>query len=184
MLLVMLMPGYKQADNKCNCLLLLILLSTVCIFVGMINFQAIVYKISVFFNSRAGLNDSGGRFTIWKYNLQWLEENGRLLVGVGQNQIYNLTPIGKACHNTWLEWICGTGLLIGAGIDIWIILAPVSITNCVNNKVGLRNLIPIVLAYAIAMVCVTTVDNITNSTILFLMVIFRYGDICSKLNVC
>lgn len=185
MLFVMLLTGYKQANNKGKWLLLLILLSMACALVGVVNFQAIVYKISGFFNSRAGLNDSGGRFTIWKYNLQWLEENGRLLVGVGQNQIHNLTPIGKACHNTWLEWICGTGLLIGAGIDIWIILAPASIINYVkNNKVGLRNFIPIVLAYAIAMVCVTTVDNITNSTILFLMVIFRYGDIYSKLNVC
>lgn len=185
MLFVMLLTGYKQANNKGKWLLLLILLSMACALVGVVNFQAIVYKISSFFNSRAGLNDSGGRFTIWKYNLQWLEENGRLLAGVGQNQIHNLTPIGKACHNTWLEWICGTGLLIGAGIDIWIILAPVSITNYVkNNKVRLRNFIPIVLAYAIAMVCVTTVDNITNSTILFLMVIFRYGDICSKLDIC
>ena len=185
MLFVMLLTGYKQANNKGKWLLLLILLSMACALVGVVNFQAIVYKISSFFNSRAGLNDSGGRFTIWKYNLQWLEENGRLLAGVGQNQIHNLTPIGKACHNTWLEWICGTGLLIGAGIDIWIILAPVSIINYVkNNKVRLRNFIPIVLAYAIAMVCVTTVDNITNSTILFLMVIFRYGDICSKLDIC
>lgn len=185
MLFVMLLTGYKQANNKGKWLLLLILLSMACALVGVVNFQAIVYKISGFFNSRAGLNDSGGRFTIWKYNLQWLEENGRLLAGVGQNQIHNLTPIGKACHNTWLEWICGTGLLIGAGIDIWIILAPVSIINYVkNNKVRLRNFIPIVLAYAIAMVCVTTVDNITNSTILFLMVIFRYGDICSKLDIC
>ena len=185
MLFVMLLTGYKQANNKGKWLLLLILLSMACALVGVVNFQAIVYKISSFFNSRAGLNDSGGRFTIWKYNLQWLEENGRLLAGVGQNQIHNLTPIGKACHNTGLEWICGTGLLIGAGIDIWIILAPVSIINYVkNNKVRLRNFIPIVLAYAIAMVCVTTVDNITNSTILFLMVIFRYGDICSKLDIC
>ena len=181
MILIMLLTGYKQATNKGKWFLLLSLMSLICAFIGIMKFQDIVNSVSAFYNSRAGLNDSGGRFTIWKYNLQWLENNGRLLVGVGQNQIHSLTPIGKACHNTWLEWICGTGLFVGMGIDLWIFFAPVSITKMLKNDAReLRNYIPIWLAYMIAIVCVTTVDNITNSTILFLLVIFRYGKSANK----
>ena len=176
MLFVMLLSGYKQANNKGKWFLLSILLIIVCAFIGVMNFQTIASEIKDFFNSRAGLNDSGGRFTIWKYNLQWLEENRRLLIGVGQNQIFKLTDIGKECHNTWLEWICGTGVLIGGCIVIWFVSAPVHFIRYAK-RVELKpaQYMPLLFAYITTVVCITTVDNITNSVLIFLMILFNYG---------
>ena len=34
---------------------------------------------------------------------------------------------------------------------------------------------PIVISYIVIIVCISTVDNITNSVLLFLMLILRYG---------
>ena len=176
MVIIMLMMGYKQAENKLRWFGLIALVLLVVSFVAVYRFQNIASEVYSFFTARAGLNDTGGRFTIWKYNARWLSDNGRLLFGVGQNQISNLTSVGKACHNTWLEWICGTGILLGGMIDLWFVITPfVFLDRLKRNRIFIRDIIPIVLAYVTALICITTVDNITNSVVLFLMVIFRYG---------
>jgi len=176
MVIIMLMMGYKQAENKLRWFGLIVLVLLVASFVAVYRFQNIASEVYSFFTARAGLNDTGGRFTIWKYNARWLSDNGRLLFGVGQNQISNLTSVGKACHNTWLEWICGTGILLGGMIDLWFVITPfVFLDRLKRNRIFIRDIIPIVLAYVTALICITTVDNITNSVVLFLMVIFRYG---------
>ena len=177
MVIIMLMMGYKQAENKLRWFGLIVLVLLVASFVAVYRFQNIASEVYSFFTARAGLNDTGGRFTIWKYNARWLSDNGRLLFGVGQNQISNLTSVGKACHNTWLEWICGTGILLGGMIDLWFVITPfVFLDRLKRNRIFIRDIIPIVLAYVTALICITTVDNITNSVVLFLMVIFRYGN--------
>ena len=176
MVVIMLMMGYKQAENKLWWFGLIALVLLVVSFMAVYRFQNIASEVYSFFTARAGLNDTGGRFTIWKYNARWLSDNGRLLFGVGQNQISNLTSVGKACHNTWLEWICGTGILLGGMIDLWFVITPfVFLDRLKRNRIFIRDIIPIVLAYVTALICITTVDNITNSVVLFLMVIFRYG---------
>ena len=176
MVIIMLMMGYKQAENKLWWFGLIALVLLVVSFMAVYRFQNIASEVYSFFTARAGLNDTGGRFTIWKYNARWLSDNGRLLFGVGQNQISNLTTVGKACHNTWLEWICGTGILLGGMIDLWFVITPfVFLDRLKRNRIFIRDIIPIVLAYVTALICITTVDNITNSVVLFLMVIFRYG---------
>lgn len=176
MVIIMLMMGYKQAENKLWWFGLIALVLLVVSFMAVYRFQNIASEVYSFFTARAGLNDTGGRFTIWKYNARWLSDNGRLLFGVGQNQISNLTSVGKACHNTWLEWICGTGILLGGMIDLWFVITPfVFLDRLKRNRIFIRDIIPIVLAYVTALICITTVDNITNSVVLFLMVIFRYG---------
>ena len=177
MVIIMLMMGYKQAENKLWWFGLIALVLLVVSFMAVYRFQNIASEVYSFFTARAGLNDTGGRFTIWKYNARWLSDNGRLLFGVGQNQISNLTSVGKACHNTWLEWICGTGILLGGMIDLWFVITPfVFLDRLKCNRIFIRDIIPIVLAYVTALICITTVDNITNSVVLFLMVIFRYGN--------
>ena len=177
MVIIMLMMGYKQAENKLWWFGLIALVLLVVSFMAVYRFQNIASEVYSFFTARAGLNDTGGRFTIWKYNARWLSDNGRLLFGVGQNQISNLTSVGKACHNTWLEWICGAGILLGGMIDLWFVITPfVFLDRLKRNRIFIRDIIPIVLAYVTALICITTVDNITNSVVLFLMVIFRYGN--------
>ena len=178
MLVVMLIMGYKQAENKLQWLGMISMVVIFGIAAVVLRFEDIVNEVIGFFTMRAGLNDTAGRFTIWKSNFKWLSENGRLLLGVGQNQIANLATTGKACHNTWLEWICGTGILLGSCIDLWFFTAPIEVLRRSKYGVGgVRKVIPIVLTYVTALICITTVDNITNSIVLFLMVLFRYGNL-------
>lgn len=176
MLIIMLLMGYKQSENKLQWFVVIAFVLIVLVFGAVYYFQDIASEVYGFFTARAGLNDTGGRFTIWKYNAKWLIDNGRLLLGVGQNQISNMTTLGKACHNTWLEWICGTGILLGGMIDLWFITASFGLIKRLKRKrIMNRDVISISLAYITALICITTVDNITNSVVLFLMVIFRYG---------
>ena len=63
--------------------------------------------------------------------------------------------------------------------DLWFILAPLKYKK---RAIGLgdentKNAIPLIMAYVIVVVCISTVDNITNSVLLFLMLILRYGTI-------
>ena len=131
------------------------------------------------FGERASLDSEYGRLTIWRTNTKYLVKNNKEWFGVGQNQIYLLTGLGLACHNTWLEWICGTGVFIGIVIDLWFILAPIRFrkrTLGVGNK-NIQGALPTIMAYVTVIVCISTVDNITNSVLLFLMLILRYGAI-------
>ena len=62
---------------------------------------------------------------------------------------------------------------------MWFILAPLKYKK---RTIGLddenaKNSIPLIMAYVIVVVCISTVDNITNSVLLFLMLILRYGTI-------
>lgn len=170
------LSGWRQAENKVKWLVGVSGLVLVLAVVGLYFHQRIAAEAYDFFTARAGLNDQAGRLTIWKYNFSWLSQHGRLLLGVGQNQIAEAASLGKACHNTWLEWICGTGLPIGMGIILWFLLAPCKWCRSLGQDSGLRSACrPLLFAYWITIFCITTVDNITNSVLLFLMVFFRYG---------
>ena len=46
---------------------------------------------------------------------------------------------------------------------------------------GGENALPIIMAYITVVVCISTVDNITNPVLLFLMLILRYGVINREL---
>ena len=176
MVIAVILPGFRQAENKGKWIISFVLFATVLLVVGAYYYQEIMAEIYSFFTARAGLNDEAGRLTIWRKNIEWLSENGRLLIGVGQNQIANLTTAGKACHNTWLEWICGTGLLIGGGIVIWFFSAPIKFGRYAKQlELKPSQYLPLLFAYITTAVCITTVDNITNSVLIFLMAIFNYG---------
>lgn len=181
MLVVMFIIGYRQSENKSIWLKTGIVgLLTIAVLIvlnrGKI-FADIAYELEVFFGARASLTDNAGRFTIWKNNLDYLIENNRLLIGVGQNQIGKITVQGKDCHNTWLEWVCGTGLIIGLFMSFYFLLAPKSFSKKVKKNHLLYNqgFLPTVLAYIITLICITTVDNITNAVLLIIAVMFRYG---------
>ncbi len=181
MIVIMFVIGYKQAENKRSWMAVWsIALSLLFLFI-IANRDSIVSgvisDIEYLFSSRASLTDDAGRFTIWKNNFNSLVENNRLLIGVGQNQILNYVSSSKACHNTWLEWICGTGIIIGTFITLFFVFAPVPFTRKSKQTGQLHKLdvLPIVLAYIIVILAITTVDNITNSVLLFYAILFRYG---------
>lgn len=183
LLVIFFVIGYREANNKRQVLAVgMTILGA--LLIGLIsNIDAITFEVTKtwasIFGERASLGSKYGRLTIWKTNVEYLIRNNKELFGVGQNQIYLLTERGLACHNTWLEWICGTGIILGTAIDLWFIFAPMRFKK---RTMGLgdenaKKAIPLIMTYVIVAVCISTVDNITNSVLLFLMVILRYGTI-------
>ena len=75
-------------------------------------FSKVVMSVIANYQNRSGLNDEYGRFTIWKDAANVLIEQN-LFFGVGNGQIQFNTAKARACHNTWLEFICAFGLLLG-----------------------------------------------------------------------
>ena len=183
MLALMLFIGYKETNKKriwiLRSLIAALFLAILVVLKGETIFTKVMNDLTSFFSSRASMTGDAGRWTIWKYNFNYLVDNDCLSIGVGQNQILNYTVLGKACHNTWLEWICGTGLFIGMVINAWFIFAHKSIKRkCYEAGIDyLHDYYPIVLAYWIILIALTSVDNITNSAMLFWMILFRYGSI-------
>lgn len=75
-------------------------------------FPGVYDAIEAHFGYRSSFGDEYGRGNIWATNLS-LVWNGPLFAGFGQNQIQYVSSLGAPCHNTWLEWICGDGLIVG-----------------------------------------------------------------------
>lgn len=184
LLIMFFIIGYKKSENKRRMTVVGIASVGVLLVALIINMDAIIVEVvkmwADMFGERASLGSEYGRLTIWKTNIEYLISNSKEWFGVGQNQIYLLTERGLACHNTWLEWICGTGIILGVIIDLWFILAPVKFKKRTVGM-GSEKALPIIMAYITVVVCISTVDNITNPVLLFLMLILRYGVINRKL---
>lgn len=173
--------GYRRSENKRRMASIGVIVVLVAFILAFLNLDTIVIEIAKIwadlFGERASLGSEYGRLTIWKTNLTYLIDSNKIWFGVGQNQIYLLTQRGLACHSTWLEWVCGTGIVLGLLIDCWFIFAPVRFRRRVIGKADVQNILPVILAYITVIVCISTVDNITNSVLVFLMLILRYGTI-------
>lgn len=181
MLIVFFVIGYRRSENKRRTAVVGIAAVGALLAIAIINIDTLILEVAKIwadmFGERASLNSEYGRLTIWKTNIEYLINSNKVWFGVGQNQIYLLTEKGLACHNTWLEWICGTGVIIGTIIGLWFILAPITFKRKTVNMSDedAQMAFPIVISYIAIIVCISTVDNITNSVLLFLMLILRYG---------
>ena len=141
------------------------------------NYNSIVKGLKEYFEARSSFTGSAGRYTIWKYNLNYLIDNGYLLTGVGQNKIHDYTLWGKPCHNTWLEWVSGTGVFIGLFMSSIFICSPIRYLRKNKHKgiVYLERIRIIILAYYVLLIAITTVDYIACPTMIIQCIIFLYG---------
>ena len=184
MLVIFFIIGYMKSENKRRMAAAGVAIVGALLVVLIINIDTVIIEFAKMwadmFGGRASFGSEYGRLTIWKTNIEYLISNSKEWFGVGQNQIYLLTEKGRACHNTWLEWICGTGIILGTIIDFWFVLAPVRFKKRTVDM-ECENALPIIVAYITVVMCISTVDNITNPVLLFLMLILRYGVINREL---
>ena len=159
-------------------LLLILLLFIAYIFSLDSNFLTrAVESLTQSFSYRSSLTDEYGRFNIWKENWNKLVENN-LWFGVGQNQIQYYSPLKRAIHNTWLEWICGTGIIVGTIVNIVFIFGwhiSKNLLNSIRGDVGLYDFIKgVSISYIGILLALCSVDNITNSYLVLLLAIIFY----------
>lgn len=122
---------------------------------------------SVYAN-RSGLSDEYGRGTIWKETIDLWVQKG-LWFGVGTEQMQYISSKQLSCHNTWLEWLCGCGLIIGGGVVLYFVAMAFGFFR--NRLKGYtEDMITyqaIMIGFLGMLFSLVTVDNLTNSYLWF-----------------
>ena len=96
----------------------IVILVIVAVMVLIIQLNVInISDITAYFESRSKINDTYGRMNIWKECIKYVWTESPFL-GLGSNQVRLYEPLSRACHNTWIEWICSVGFLFGLIVDI------------------------------------------------------------------
>ena len=107
--------AYQMANERCKGRVKLIILglaAALIIITVMGVLPKIIRSILSAYENRSGLNDEYGRFTVWREAAAVLVKEN-LFFGIGYGQMQFLTAMSRACHNTWLEFVCAFGLLLG-----------------------------------------------------------------------
>ena len=129
-----------------------------------------ITKLIASYSNRSGLTDEYGRFSIWKDCLEvFFNKNPFTGVGAGQMMHYNAT--GRMTHNTWLEFLCEFGLIVGGLAIVYFIslaiLGWVKIKKFSTDIYLFVTYISILTGYTMTIVALTTVDNYTCSFLWF-----------------
>ncbi|NLI92074.1 MAG: hypothetical protein GX434_07630 [Peptococcaceae bacterium] len=123
------------------------------------------------YETRANFADEAGRGTIWLLNLKEMV-NTNLLAGVGQGQIRNYTSVD--CHNTWVEFIVGDGIIVGIFLIYFFGSVLFSCIRCSKKFPRDHNLTILAVGYSCILFSLTSIDSITNSNLIFLACIILW----------
>ncbi len=132
--------------------------------------QAIFSSLLSTYSNRSSLFDEYGRFSIWKESLSVYWEKNPLF-GIGYNNMSLYTPTERMTHNTWLQFICEFGLIVG-GIAVIYFLS-VMILGWSKLKSHHRynpdntSYLTLVIGYTMTIVALVSVDNVTCSYLWF-----------------
>lgn len=128
--------------------------------------QNILSSLLSTYTNRSSLNDEYGRFSIWRNCLEIYWDNNPLF-GVGFSQMPNYTTTNRMTHNTWLQFICECGIIVGSiAIIYFISILLIGWINSIRyNKKAKNNTAFLVIAIGYTMVCLSlvSVDHITYS---------------------
>ncbi len=122
------------------------------------------------YSNRSSLFDEYGRFSIWRESLRVYWEKNPLF-GVGYNNMSLYTTTERMTHNTWLQFICECGLVVGSvaiiyflGVMIlgWAKIRPHHLRYPDNTSY-----LALVIGYTMTFVSLVSVDNITCSYLWF-----------------
>lgn len=121
------------------------------------------------FDDRSDLNGEYGRFTLWGDAINTLLEKNPLF-GVGMGLVMRYSDKSRGAHNTWLEWLCGSGLLAGGAVLLFFVL--VLIFGIVRVKWFRKTpyesvYLSLLLGVIGTVIALVSVDNTTNSYLWF-----------------
>ena len=135
-------------------------------------FPGVYDAIEAHFGYRSSFGDEYGRGNIWTTNLS-LVWNGPLFTGFGQNQIQYVSSLGAPCHNTWLEWICGDGLIVGMlGVYLFLLLPLVRHLAGLGSKAVMGRGVDVlstsfVVGHLSILLILSVVDFVSNTYLIF-----------------
>lgn len=151
-------------------IIILILCSVALLFLMTNSGQSMITSLLSTYQNRSSLTDEYGRFSIWKecLNIYW---NKNPILGVGLGQMDNLTATNRMTHNTWLQFICECGLIVG-GIAVTYFFG-VMIIGWARTKIKHLNdpqnssYLCLIIGYTLTIVSLASADNITCSYLWF-----------------
>lgn len=132
--------------------------------------QSFLSSLLSTYSNRSSLTDEYGRFSIWKECLKIYWDNDPTLgVGLGQMDQYTVTE--RMTHNTWLQFICECGLIVG-GITVVYFFTVMIIgwsKTKFQHRVNPDNTVylSLVIGYTVTIISLISVDNITCSYLWF-----------------
>lgn len=135
-------------------------------------FPGVYDAIEAHFGYRSSFSDEYGRGNIWATNLLLILD-GPLFVGFGQNQIQYVSSLGMPCHNTWLEWICGDGLIVGMlGVYLFLLSPLACHLGGIGSKVVMGRGLDVlsasfVVGHLSILLILSAVDFVSNTYLIF-----------------
>ncbi len=118
------------------------------------------------YTNRSSLTDEYGRFSIWKDCLKIYWEKSPFL-GVGYNNMSLYTATERMTHNTWLQFICEFGILVGSLAVMYFLGTMIIGWAKINKHKGSSAYIALLIGYTVTIVSITSVDNVTCSYLWF-----------------
>lgn len=132
--------------------------------------QMILSLLLSTYANRSSLTDEYGRFSIWKECLQvyWDESP---LFGIGLGKMDEFTITERMTHNTWLQFICECGIIVG-GIAVLYFISIMIFGWAKVGKIHLKNqsntvYICLLVGYTTTIISLASADNITCSYLWF-----------------
>ena len=137
------------------------------------------------YDNRAGLTDEYGRLTVWK-NAFTILLNSSPIIGIGSGMMQYRTATNLMCHNTWLEWLCGCGLIVGGATIVYFVAALKNMFSKIKTAkfTGENSIIYIAIMLGLVSIVIelATVDNLTFSYLWFLLITGQYMSQCNEGN--
>lgn len=178
--------GYRVADARTRSFLKVgaIFMILIGIFISVTTdiLSRIVDEIVANYANRSSLNDEFGRFTVWQDAISVFLMSKNPLLGVGMGQMQYYTASGRACHNTWLEMICGSGILVGGALVLYFVLHIITGIFKANKLKSSENselIWCMILGVLVVAISLISVDNITYSYLWFGLAVFSFA-VCEQ----
>ena len=161
--------GSPQIRKRIEVITLIVIFVMIAVMVGTDWIRNLISSFLGLYANRSGLNDEYGRFTIWKEAVGILmEKNPFFGIGMGQMQFY--TSVNRACHNTWLECLCGHGIILGSIFILFLLFTLIKggIKAKYNTCSRYNQLLwSLTIGITVVVISLISVDNITYSYLWF-----------------
>ena len=161
--------GSPQIRKRIEVITLIVIFVMIAVMVGTDWIRNLISSFLGLYANRSGLNDEYGRFTIWKEAVGILmEKNPFFGIGMGQMQFY--TSVNRACHNTWLECLCGNGIILGSIFILFLLFTLIKGgIKAKYNTCSMYNqlLWSLTIGITVVVISLISVDNITYSYLWF-----------------
>lgn len=172
---------FDNVKSKISSVVSVLILGSVTFILSLTNWgQNFISSLLSTYQNRSSLTDEYGRFSIWKECLSvYWDENPVLGVGLGRMKDYTTTE--RMTHNTWLQFICECGIIVGAIIIVYFV--SVMIIGWVKAKRIYRiapdniTYLCLILGFSMTIVSLLSADNITCSYLWFgALFILKFSD--------